>query len=111
MDYVVEQGLPVGTAVEGMRADVLLQAASQATDPCDREHVTTFLKRPERRYRTFAPQAPPALRRPDLRLTVDTAADLGWMHAVLMQAGAGTSTAPLSDIIRAADRLTQRVVA
>jgi spore coat polysaccharide biosynthesis protein SpsF len=105
VDYVLEQGLPTGAAVEGIRASALLEAAARATDPYDREHVTPFLRAPEHRFRTLAPQAPPAVRRPDLRFTVDTAEDFVWMTAVFTQAGAAAGTVPLTGIIRAADRL------
>ena len=42
-----------------------------ATDPYDREHVTSFLRR-DRRFRALDALAPGDVRRPDLRLTVDT---------------------------------------
>jgi spore coat polysaccharide biosynthesis protein SpsF (cytidylyltransferase family) len=105
VDYVVEQGLPYGSAVEGIRAEALLEAAERATDPYDREHVTPFLKRPEMRHRVASPDAPLPVRRPDLRFTVDTPADFEWMARVFARAGARAPTLPLSDIIRAADTL------
>ena len=103
LDYVVERGLPVGAAVEGMRASALLEAVAAATDAYDREHVTPFLKRPERRYRVFEPLVAPPIQRPDLRLTVDTADDLEYMTGVLGRCGLGTSVMPLSAIIQSAD--------
>ena len=103
LDYVVERGLPVGAAVEGMRAQALLQAAARATSAYDREHVTPYLKRPENRFRTFEPWAPRALCRPDLRLTIDTPEDLAYMDAVLRRAGGTATRVPLQGIIRAAD--------
>jgi spore coat polysaccharide biosynthesis protein SpsF len=108
IDYVAERGLPVGGAVEGMRTAALLEAASRATEPYDREHVTPYLKRPELRYRTLEPLAPAAVRRPDLRLTVDTPADLHFMADVLTNCGYGTCATPLAAIIRSADRRLQR---
>jgi len=104
-DYVVEAGLPCGGAVEGMRAEALVHSAERTTDPYDREHVTPFLKRPESGYRVLTPQAPAAVCRPGLRMTVDTPADLAWMCRVFAMAGAGAAELPLADIIRAADRL------
>jgi spore coat polysaccharide biosynthesis protein SpsF len=105
LDYVVERGLPVGAAVEGMRASVLLEAVAASTEPYDREHVTPFLKRPERRYRVFEPLVALPIRRPDLRLTVDTADDLAYMAGVLGGCGLGSSVMPLVAIIQAADRV------
>lgn len=112
LDYVVERGLPVGAAVEGMRASVLLEAVAAATDPYDREHVTPFLKRPERRYRVFEPLVAPTLQRPDLRLTVDTPEDFDYLADVLGGCGLGSSVMPLTTIIQSADRaLRNREVA
>ena len=111
VDYVLERGLPVGGAVEGARAELLLEAAARATEPYDREHVTPFLKRPELRYRVFEPLAPISVRRPDLRFTIDTADDLAYMEALLGRCGLGSSVLPLSGIIQVADRLAARKVA
>lgn len=111
VDYVLERGLPVGGAVEGTRAELLLEAAARATEPYDREHVTPFLKRPELRYRVFEPLAPISVRRPDLRFTIDTADDLAYMEALLGRCGLGSSVLPLSGIIQVADRLAARKVA
>ncbi len=100
LDYVVERGLPVGAAVEGMRASVLLEAVAAATEPYDREHVTPFLKCPERRYRVFEPLVTLPIQRPDLRLTVDTEDDLAYMTDVLGGCGLGSSVMPLSQSFR-----------
>jgi hypothetical protein len=54
-DYVVEQGLPVGGAVEGIRAPVLRLAAREATDTFDREHVTPFVRERPTRFRVVEP--------------------------------------------------------
>jgi spore coat polysaccharide biosynthesis protein SpsF len=108
VDYVVEQGLPVGAAVEGMRADALLRAAADAVEPYDREHVTPYLKRPEQRFRVLVPQAPSHLRAPSMRLTVDTPEDLAFMDTVLRQAGGSATRVPLSGIMRAAWRVSGR---
>jgi spore coat polysaccharide biosynthesis protein SpsF (cytidylyltransferase family) len=105
VDYVVERGLPHGSAVEGVRTTALLDAAERAIDAYDREHVTPFLTRPENGYRIARPEAPDAVRRPDLRFTVDTADDFDWMARVFSRAGARAATLPLTDIIRAADCL------
>lgn len=103
-DYVVEVGLPVGTAVEGVRVGVLADAARRATDPYDREHVTAFIRRARHLYRVVEPAAPAALWRPALRLTVDTADDLAFVRRVYAEAGDGL-LAPLADLIAAAARI------
>jgi spore coat polysaccharide biosynthesis protein SpsF (cytidylyltransferase family) len=45
------------------------------------------------------------VRRPELRLTVDTEADLAFMQTLVAAVGLQTSPAPLSALISAADRL------
>lgn len=82
-DHCCERDLPYGTAVEAVRSDALLDAGARATEPYDREHVTTFIKFNRFRYRVLTPDAPRALRRPDLRFTVDTADDLAYMRSLL----------------------------
>lgn len=103
-DHVVETGLPVGTAVEAVRTAALYQAAAQAREPYDREHVTPFLYRNPARFRAERLPAPARLRRPGLRLTVDTAADLAWVRAVLERVNHPKDTLPsLGSIIAAAE--------
>jgi spore coat polysaccharide biosynthesis protein SpsF len=108
LDYVLERGLPVGGAVEGMRASALLEAVARATSEYDREHVTPYFKRPEHRYRVFEPLVRPPIQRPDLRFTVDTTQDLAFMTDVLGGSGLGSSIMPLAAIIRSADRVGRR---
>ncbi len=103
-DYVVEDGLPYGAAVEAIRTDVLLQAHIWARDPADREHVTTWITRHTDRFRVQRLPAPRVLRRPDLRFTVDTRADLEYMRRVLAAAGGAGGVVPLQRLIDAADR-------
>jgi spore coat polysaccharide biosynthesis protein SpsF (cytidylyltransferase family) len=50
------------------------------------------------------PSAPAALCRPDVRLTVDTPDDLAWVRRLYGALG-GELSAPLADILSAADRL------
>jgi spore coat polysaccharide biosynthesis protein SpsF len=103
VDYVVDIGLPHGSAVEGVSAAALLSAAERASDPYDREHVTPYIRRPDNGYRLEELPVAAAVCRPDLRFTVDTEADLAWMCRVFAQAGRDAPTLPLADLIRAAD--------
>ncbi len=104
-DHVVERLLPYGAAVEAVRTAALERSFEEAAAADDREHVTTFVKRHPARFRIFEPQAPVSIARPDLRLTVDTPADLEYMRAVVGAAGPAWRTAPLVAIIAAADRV------
>ncbi len=106
-DYVVDYGLPLGGTVEAIAVPALVRAAALATDAYDREHVTPFIRR-DARSRAVNSLAPTALRRPDLRFTVDTADDLDYMRRVYQEAGVSTSPAPLAVFIAAADRLRAR---
>jgi spore coat polysaccharide biosynthesis protein SpsF len=99
--HVVEHGLPYGTAVEAIACDQLRQAAAEATDPYDREHVTPFLKR-DRRFRAIDALAPAIVRCPMLRLTVDTPEDLEFVRRVYAFSSPGEGPAPLSELIIAA---------
>jgi spore coat polysaccharide biosynthesis protein SpsF len=106
-DYVVESGLPVGAAVEGMTVEALRQAGARATDAYDREHVTPWIRRGGTRGPVRTLDAPPDLARPDLRFTVDTLDDLAHVRRVVAAAGADPLL-PLQAFIRAAARLPRR---
>lgn len=101
-DHVVEHGLPVGAAVEAVTVAALRKADSLITDPYDREHVTSFVRR-DSRFRALRAMAPLAVRRPGLRLTVDTSDDLEFARAIQRSLGSGDSLHAVSAIIRAAD--------
>lgn len=103
-DHVVEYGLPHGAAVEAVTTDALARAADLAVDASDREHVTTLIRR-DPTFFALPALAPAAVRRPTLRLTVDTAADLAFMRRVFALVGAMPGApVPLASIIAAATR-------
>jgi spore coat polysaccharide biosynthesis protein SpsF (cytidylyltransferase family) len=87
-----------------MTTDALVRAAALAVDPYDREHVTPFIRR-DRRFTAIRAIAAPAVRRPDLRLTVDTAEDLAFMRAVLQPFAGRVRPASLVEIVGVAERL------
>jgi spore coat polysaccharide biosynthesis protein SpsF len=105
-DHVVEEGLPYGSTVEAISADALVRAAALATHPEDREHVTPFIRR-DPRFVALQIPAPLAVRRPDLRFTIDTAQDLAFVRA-LFEMVESTSARPVSlaALIKAAGQLT-----
>lgn len=84
-DYVREDDLPYGTDVEAMTAEALHRAAQLATDPSDREHVTTFMRRRRDLFKVTHISAPAPLHCPSLRLTVDTAEDLAWVRELFFR--------------------------
>jgi spore coat polysaccharide biosynthesis protein SpsF len=71
---------PRGLDVEVMTAEALRLAASEATDPAEREHVTMFLYRRPERFRIGHLVGEQDLSR--LRWTVDTAADYAFVERV-----------------------------
>lgn len=98
-DYVVEYGLPYGSAVEAVTTMALEQALAYSRDAYDHEHVTPFIVRNPDRFRVIKQLAPAQIRRPDLRFTVDTREDLLYMREVF----AAAENASLPELIRAAD--------
>jgi spore coat polysaccharide biosynthesis protein SpsF (cytidylyltransferase family) len=113
-DHVVEYGLPYGTAVEAVSVAALTRSADLTQEAHDREHVTTFIRR-DARFVAVSAIAPTAVRRPGLRLTIDTPDDLEWVRRVYDlaegSADAARASGPvgLSALIAAADRLTHAV--
>lgn len=101
-DYVHEQGLPYGAAVEAVTRAALVRAASEATQPDDHEHVTSYVRRNSHLFCVVQLPAPAPLRRPDVRLTVDTAEDLAHVRAVFERTGSDMPS--LRQLIEAAGR-------
>jgi spore coat polysaccharide biosynthesis protein SpsF len=102
-DYAIEEGLPVGAAVEAMRVEVLREAGELASTPAEREHVTPFIRQSVDRFAVVSAPAPFELRRPSLRLTVDTRQDLQFVRSLVEQAEDATLL-PLGQVIALADR-------
>lgn len=109
-DHVVECGLPLGTAVEAVSLEALERAAALITDPYDREHVTSFIRR-DSRFRALRAVAPGDIRRPGLRLTVDTPEDLDFIRQVYASLDDSQGLPTLPAVIKAADALLVRSVA
>jgi spore coat polysaccharide biosynthesis protein SpsF len=103
-EHVIEWGMPIGTAVETVTAAALGRAASCATDPYDREHVTSLIRR-DARFRALRSVAPGNIRRPGLRLTVDTTSDLEFIRKLWAALGDRQENPDIGDVIAAADSL------
>ena len=108
-DYVSEDGLPLGAAVEGITYAALQHAAMAARQPYDREHVTTYVRSQPQTFRLVTRRAPAPLHRPDLRLTGDTPADLEHVRGIF--AGLETEMPTLRRVIEATQDLSRREVA
>ncbi len=83
-DYVSnvapERTFPHGLDVEVMRAEALREAAAEAADPYEREHVTPFIYRHPERFRIEGLMRAPSLAH--LRWTVDYPEDLDFVRHV-----------------------------
>ncbi len=62
--------------------DLLAEVDRLTQDPRDREHVSLYIYEHPERYRLVGIEARGRQRRPDLRLTLDTAEDLAVIRAV-----------------------------
>jgi spore coat polysaccharide biosynthesis protein SpsF (cytidylyltransferase family) len=109
-DHAIESGLPYGAAVEAMRVEALERAAELTGEPADREHVTPFIRRDNRFKAVIAP-APMHVHRPDVRFTVDTAADLAYVRRILAPFDEHAGEPSLADLIAEADRVAMKEVA
>jgi spore coat polysaccharide biosynthesis protein SpsF len=74
-DYSGYGSLPYGAGVEILRSAALLRAGAEASLRQEREHVCPYLYGHEELFRLHRPPAPLLWRRPEVRLTVDTAED------------------------------------
>lgn len=90
---------PDGLDVEVVSTPALCEAASEATRAVDREHVTPFLRlNPERFPAEVVVHEPPC---DDVRVTVDTVADLDRLRELVAQVGPGAGMDEIVDAARA----------
>lgn len=102
-DHVIEDGLPYGGAVEGVTLDALVRSSELATDSADREHVTPWIRRDRARFTAVQISAPAVLRRPEVRVTVDTHNDLWFMQNVASRLDGWSNEPELRRIIAVAN--------
>jgi spore coat polysaccharide biosynthesis protein SpsF len=93
---VEPRSYPDGLDVEAFSAEVLRSVAAEATDPADREHVTSAIRRDPERW----PQAglPGDLDLAEVRWTVDTDDDLEFVRLVIERLGERRYDAGLEEI-------------
>lgn len=91
-DYIgdnIDPTYPVGCGAKIFRAGMLHHLNGWTDDPYVREHVSLYFYEHPERYRIGTLRAPADLAWPELRVTVDTEADLAFARAVWSRAGAG----------------------
>ena len=93
-------GNALGTGVEVIRVRSLMEAAAEAADPYEREHVTPFLYRHRDRFRIEEPELDMG---GGLRLTVDTEDDFFLVERVFKRFYRGKPL-PLREILRALNK-------
>ena len=91
-------GFPYGISVEVIERLSLEAAWSEASEPSEREHVTPFLYRHPERFRLLALGSSTDLH--DVRLTVDTPADLALARRVFGAAGLSVSWRDAAELAR-----------
>jgi spore coat polysaccharide biosynthesis protein SpsF len=83
LEYCCERGLPIGAATEALTRAALERADLLGQDPHHREHVTIYVKEHLEDFHAAFPDAPGYLQHPDLRITVDTPADLEFVERLI----------------------------
>lgn len=83
LDFCMEQDLPYGAATEAVAYEALAAADRLGQLPRHREHVTIYIKEHLEEFRTAFLDPPAVLRRPEVRLTVDTPADFAFVQGII----------------------------
>jgi spore coat polysaccharide biosynthesis protein SpsF (cytidylyltransferase family) len=82
--------------------DALVRVSTLASDPADREHVTPWIRRDRGRFKSLQIPAPGRVRRPDVRITVDTHDDLSFMQSVAARMNNWSDEPELQHIVNVA---------
>ncbi len=96
-DYVTVEGLPLGAASFGVRTEALEQVCL-IKDDLDTEVWGGYFTETGL-FRSQALAAPPALRRPEIRLTIDYPEDLELARRIHSRLGAGDRAYGLAEIV------------
>ena len=99
-DYTWMEGLPVGVGSEVISMSTLEKAASLATDPYDREHVTSFIKRSPNLFKINILDAPKEFKYPEYRLTVDYPEDYQVIRKIYRALHSNDELISLKEIIK-----------
>jgi spore coat polysaccharide biosynthesis protein SpsF len=102
VDYVsntLQCTYPDGMDTQVFATEVLADVASRTQDPVDHEHVSLYIYRHPEVYSLANVAAPPQEKRPELRLTLDTAEDLAVIHAIFEALRPGKPDFPLVDML------------
>ncbi len=106
-DYCMEHGLPVGAATEAITPTALQTSDQEAREARHREHVTLYAKEHPEKFRLAFPEPPGILRRPELRLTVDTAEDFIFVEELMQALPESAGPHPLENYLAAAAQIAR----
>lgn len=110
LDYCMETELPVGGATEAITAAALIRVDEEATEARHREHVTLYVKEHPRDFRMALLSPPDSLRRPDVRITVDTPGDFLFVEELILSVPESSRPVPLERYLESADLLQRQRV-
>lgn len=102
-DYVsnvLARTYPRGLDTQVFPVRVLEEVAALTLEPADRENVSLYIYEHPERYRLGNLEAPPELRHPELRLTVDTAQDLELVREIYQRLYPAKPDFTIADVIR-----------
>lgn len=88
-DYSGYLGMPIGTGVEVLSAEALMQADAHADSTYEREHVSPYIYHHRERYRTHRPTVEPSIQN-NSRVTIDTPEDLRHVQRIFARLYRGT---------------------
>lgn len=106
-DMVGCRNLPLGAGAEVFPASLLDLLRLFGREPYHREHVTCYLYEHETEFRVCRLDPPRPLRRPELRLTVDTRQDLELMQEIYRKLQRPGQMIELAEAIRLLDQEPQ----
>ncbi len=105
-DYVsnvLERTFPRGMDTQIFSVKVLEEVSQMTQEPADRENVSLYIYEHPEKYRLGNVSAPSELKRPELRLTVDTEPDLKLIRGIYSQLYPKKPNFLLHDIIQLLD--------
>lgn len=106
-DYVsniLERTYPRGLDTQIFSVEVLEEVARLTQDPTDHEHVSLYIYNHAEQFHLGNVPAPEEVRRPELRLTVDTADDLTLIREIYGRLYPVDPVFTLQDVVRLLDR-------
>lgn len=100
----LKETYPLGVYAEVFSYNTLKKAKDEATKDYEREHVTPYIYRHPEIFRLKSVEAEGGLRRPDLRLTVDTEEDLKLVREIYHNLYRGDKVFSLGKVIELLDK-------